>query len=247
MGTRENENRMDKSKKPENVKIKLSNLPRGITSQDDLRDLCKGFGPIAQVEFYRAQSNQRASGLVTFKSRADADYAIYRLHGSNASQGIAIQAKLASHFNGSTTQAARPNIKRAKKPPSSLVSLTPRPASYNAAPTPTPQPATTQAVSFLFQEANSSEWNKKILSVTETPPFPPYPPPAFPVHPKEHFCASFWHGTLLELIPDLFPLIYIHYLKGTLPSKWFFPFGPTPLYWSCDLGPLFVSIFSLYR
>jgi RNA recognition motif-containing protein len=64
----------------EKKRISVFNLPAGVTRQDDLLQLCKPFGSIVQVEFVPARGTKPAFGFVTYKTQADAEFAIYRLN-----------------------------------------------------------------------------------------------------------------------------------------------------------------------
>jgi len=108
----------------EKKRISIFNLPPGILSRDDLRDLCKPFGSVVDVEFIPVRGQKPAFGFVTFRTNADAEFAIYRLNHVNLGSKGPVKA-------GFPPERPRrdPNVekkKKVKKPLNSLSLLTPK-------------------------------------------------------------------------------------------------------------------------
>lgn len=139
-----------KPKGPQGWRISLFNLPPGVTNKDELREFCKDCGPMTAVEFYPASSGpgkpKPPSGYVTFKTKTDADYAIYRLNGSSWGGKFPLKATLVKTEGERKTTGEGPVKKqKVKKPMTPLSTLTPKnyatppPVAEQAAPGAAPQ------------------------------------------------------------------------------------------------------------
>jgi len=118
-------------------RISVFNLPPGVTSQDELRELCKPFGTITNVEFVPAKGNRNAFGFVTFKTKGDAEYAIYRLNEENFGGKVRVKAKWPPEKEvkpKDESGASDGKPKKPKKPMTSLSLLTPKNVASNAQP-----------------------------------------------------------------------------------------------------------------
>jgi len=109
-------------------RISVFNLPAGISRQDDLRELCKPFGTVVNVEFVPPRGQKPAFGFVTFKTHADAEFAIYRLNNSNLgnTKGPVRAGFPPERPKREQGSAGEPRQKRPKKPMTSLSLLTPK-------------------------------------------------------------------------------------------------------------------------
>jgi hypothetical protein len=102
----------------EKKRISVFNLPPGITTKDDLRDLCKPYGSVVEVEFIPVRGQKPAFGFVTFRTGADAEFAIYRLNHSN----LGSKGPLKAGFPADRPKRD-PNVEKKKKPKKPLNSL----------------------------------------------------------------------------------------------------------------------------
>lgn len=82
MSTQEESQVENQAPVEEKKRVSIFNLPPGISRADDLRDLCKDYGSIAEVEFFQARGEKSAFGFVTYKTPEDAKYAAYMLRGT---------------------------------------------------------------------------------------------------------------------------------------------------------------------
>jgi hypothetical protein len=117
----------------EKKRVSVFNLPPGISRADDLRDLCKEYGPIQDVEFYQARGEKAAFGFVTYKTSVDAKYAAYMLRDKNFGGKHILKVGLSDNTKKRTneTPVKKPKV---KKQMTSLVTLTPKNPATNAAP-----------------------------------------------------------------------------------------------------------------
>jgi len=111
-------------KEPEKKRISVFNLPPGITTKDDLRELCKPFGSVTDVEYIPTQGTRASFGFVTFRTEADASYAIYRLNHSNMGGKLPLKARFPpERKNNATAPGEKKKVKKAIQP---LSLLTPK-------------------------------------------------------------------------------------------------------------------------
>jgi len=119
---------------PSYPRVSIFNLPQGITSKDDLLTLCKTYGQVVDAEFFAAKPNKAAFGFVTFKTREDAEFAIYRLDKTTLGGKQPVKAQFAQdrpkrEFVAGQGQAKKPKVKKAITP---LTVLTPKNLATNA-------------------------------------------------------------------------------------------------------------------
>jgi hypothetical protein len=125
--------KVEEKKEEWKPRISVFNLPAGVTSQDELRELCKPFGTITNVEFVPAKGNRNAFGFVTFKTKGDAEYAIYRLNEENYGGKVPVKAKWPPEKDASKQKDESADGKpKKKKPMTSLSLLTPKNVASNA-------------------------------------------------------------------------------------------------------------------
>jgi hypothetical protein len=107
----------------EKKRISIFNLPPGIMTRDDLRDLCKPYGSVVEVEYIGARGQKPAFGFVTFRTGADAEFAVYRLNLAN----LGSKGPLKAGFPADRPKRD-PNVqkKKVKKQPQPLSLLTPK-------------------------------------------------------------------------------------------------------------------------
>jgi len=119
----------DNTAAPALPRVSIFNLPQGITSKDDLLTLCRSYGQVVDAEFFAARNQKQAFGFVTFKTREDAEFAIYRLDRTTLGGKTPVKAMLAQDrpkregFVPGQQQQKKPKV---KKPITPLTVLTPK-------------------------------------------------------------------------------------------------------------------------
>jgi len=142
-------------------RISVFNLPAGISRQDDLRELCKPFGSVVLVEYVPPRGQKPAFGFVTFKTQADAEFAIYRLNNSNLGTKGPVRAGFPPERPKREQAPGEPRQKRPKKPMTSLSLLTPK----NMATSPPAQEVVSVKKSWDLPRANQAPQQQ-----TQAPP-----------------------------------------------------------------------------
>jgi hypothetical protein len=128
------DNKQQDGSGPALPRVSIFNLPQGITSKDDLLTLCKTYGQVVDAEFFAAKPNKAAFGFVTFKTKEDAEFAIYRLDKTTLGGKQPVKAQFAQdrpkrEFVAGQGQPKKPKV---KKPITPLTVFTPKNLATNA-------------------------------------------------------------------------------------------------------------------